>query len=86
MIKILMFQGGEGVGEDNVTWLTDWTPEAVEAAFVEYHGEDWADEITDMFVGGNVALRETIDVMNDHFAQAVTDGVDGGMTYLVRIS
>lgn len=86
-MKAYIFEGGEGVNdEDHLTELTDWDPETIKQAFITYHGEDWAEEETDLYVGGVRKMVDTIEIINSRFAQATTDSEDGGMTYLVRLS
>lgn len=87
-MQAMIFQGGEAVAASNTIEMSEWTPESVTAAFVDYHGEDWAEETTDMYEtadGMPMLMTDTIDIVNDRFAQCTTDGYDGGMTYLVRI-
>ena len=84
-MKGYMFEGGEFIDDSNQHDVSEWTLEGVTDAFIRYLGEDWADEITDMYRGGDRAMRDTVEIVNDRIAQATTCPVDGGMTYLILV-
>jgi hypothetical protein len=85
MIKFAIFEGGENVGDDNIDFMDEWSEDSIKSEFISYFGDEWAEEETDMFEGGDVKMLDTVHVINDRMAQCVTDGCDGGMTYLVRL-
>ncbi len=80
-----MFEGGEFVDNQNSGDIDAWTPEGIQQAFIDYFSEGWAEEVTDMYTGGDMKMKDTINIVNDSMAQATTDAYDGGMTYMVRI-
>lgn len=85
MIEAFIYEGGAGVDTDNIIELEDFSQESIERAFTTWLGETWANETTDMYIGGDMTMLETITILNDSLAYATTCSCDGGMTYISRI-
>ena len=84
-MKVLIFYGGEDIG--STTYATDiinWSQQQVEIAFINFHREGWATE--DIWMAETpTKLISTINIVNPTIATAMTCGVDGGVTYMIRI-
>lgn len=85
MIKVLVFVGGELVSEqENEASMAEWSRDELLRVIGEFLGDDWADDNVGGAVPEGQSCGETLEIINNNFAQAVECSVDGGMVYVVR--
>lgn len=89
MIKVLMFEGGEGVTtvEGNLIELESWTEEAVIKYMTDIGNKSWLtdEESCDYIEDGSIqTCADTVDVVSDNLIQCSEDINEGGMYYFVR--
>lgn len=96
LISVLVFEGGASVSEDDEVSISEWSREELIRVINEFMGPvvdaagneiAWEDDVTiecfDPAENGK-RLGDTLEIVNDNFAQAVKCAVDGGMMYIVR--
>lgn len=89
MIKVLMFEGNEGVTavEYNMIELESWTEEAVIKYMTDIGNKSWLtdEECCDYLEDGSIRTSaDTVDVVSDNLIQCSADINEGGMYYFVR--
>jgi hypothetical protein len=89
MISVFVFEGGEGVGDDNTVSVTEWSEAELIRVISEYVGEcdgvAWKDQTIELADdNGPKILGDTFEIVNGNLAQAAKCGVDGGQIYVVR--